>query len=78
MKLYRLLTAADIGDRFCRKVTRALNDGWELHGSPSIAIDPKTGETICAQAVVKEQDGSYSEEEPLSAQTGGRKGRKAN
>ena len=78
MKLYRLLTAADVGDRFCRKVTRALNDGWELYGSPSISVDPRTGETICAQAVTREQDGAYSEDEPLSAQTGGKKPAKAN
>ncbi|MFK7791595.1 MAG: DUF1737 domain-containing protein [Devosiaceae bacterium] len=71
MQLYRLLTAADIGDAFCRKVTRALNDGWELYGSPSISVDPKSGETMCAQAVIKSQAGAYSEDEPLSKQTGG-------
>ena len=70
MKLYRLLTAADVGDQFCRKVTRALNDGWELYGSPAMTTDPKTGEVICAQAVVKTQAGDYREDEPLSRQSG--------
>lgn len=71
MHLYRLLTAADKGDDFCRKVTRALNDGWRLYGSPTLSVDPKTGDTICGQAVIKDQDGEYSEDEPLSKQTGG-------
>lgn len=70
MQLYRLLVAADIGDAFCRKVSRALNDGWRLYGSPTLSVDPKTGETICGQAVIKDQDGDYSEDEALSKQTG--------
>ena len=70
MHLYRLLTGPDEGDSFCRKVTRALNDGWHLYGSPVLTFDAVTGKVICAQAVVKEQDGSYSEDEPLSKQTG--------
>lgn len=70
MNLYRLLTAPDIGDGFCRKVTRALNDGWELYGSPAMSTDPKTGEVICAQAVIKTQDGAYREDELLSKQSG--------
>jgi hypothetical protein len=70
MKLYRLLTAADIDDQFCRKVTRALNDGWELYGSPAMTTDPNSGEIICAQAVIKSQAGDYREDEPLSKQTG--------
>ena len=70
MQLYRLLTAADIDDLFCRKVTRALNDGWTLYGSPALSTDPKTGEVICAQAVIKTQAGDYREDEPLSKQSG--------
>ncbi|MEM1286125.1 MAG: DUF1737 domain-containing protein [Pseudomonadota bacterium] len=70
MQLYRLLTAVDEGDAFCRKVTRALNDGWTLYGSPAISVDPTTGKTICAQGVIKVQDGHYSEKERLSQQTG--------
>ncbi|MEO0385808.1 MAG: DUF1737 domain-containing protein [Pseudomonadota bacterium] len=70
MQLYRLLTAADIEDQFCRKVTRALNDGWELYGSPTMTSDVKSGEVICGQAVVKSQEGDYREDEMLSKQTG--------
>jgi len=46
---YRLLTGAD--DReFCERVSRALEDGYRLHGSPAIA--PVPDGTIVAQAVV--------------------------
>jgi hypothetical protein len=48
---YRLLTGAD--DRaFCEKVSAALDDGYELHGAPSIATRPD-GTVVCAQAVVR-------------------------
>lgn len=48
---YRLLTGTD--DRaFCEKVSVALEDGYELHGSPSIATRPD-GTVVCAQAVVR-------------------------
>lgn len=70
MQLYRLLTAADIEDQFCRKVTRALNDGWKLYGSPTMTTHPESGEVICAQAVIKSQDGDYREDEMLSKQSG--------
>ena len=68
MQLYRLLTAPDEGDIFCRKVTKALNEGWLLYGSPSMAFDATTGKVTCAQAVIKEQDGVYDEAKPLSGQ----------
>lgn len=46
---YRLLTGAD--DReFCEKVSAALDDGYLLHGSPTIAIGD--GRVVAAQAVV--------------------------
>lgn len=46
---YRLLTGRD--DRaFCERVSKALADGYELHGSPSIARH--NGENYVAQAVV--------------------------
>ena len=48
---YRLLTGSD--DRaFCEKVSAALDDGYELHGSPSLAVRPD-GTVVCAQAVVR-------------------------
>jgi hypothetical protein len=47
---YRLLTGGE--DRaFCEKVSAALEDGYVLHGSPSITARPD-GTVVCAQAVV--------------------------
>lgn len=46
---YRLLTGPD--DRsFCEKVSAALDDGYVLHGSPSLAFDGER--MVAAQAVV--------------------------
>lgn len=46
---YRLLTGPD--DKvFCEKVSKALEEGYELYGSPSITFDGK--KCIVAQAVV--------------------------
>ncbi|MEM9561800.1 MAG: DUF1737 domain-containing protein [Actinomycetota bacterium] len=46
---YRLLTGPD-DHEFCVRVSRALDDGYVLHGSPSIANGPE-GPVVC-QAVV--------------------------
>jgi len=47
---YRLLTGTD--DRaFCERVSAALDDGYRLYGSPSVAV--RNDEVITAQAVVK-------------------------
>lgn len=46
---YRLLTGPDDHD-FCVRVSRAIDDGYVLHGSPSIAVGPD-GPVVC-QAVV--------------------------
>lgn len=64
MKAYRLLTDEDSAV-FCHKVTKALADGWDLHGSPAYAHDPATGKMRCAQAVVKDVEGDYSPEMKL-------------
>ena len=46
---YRLLTGTD--DRaFCAKVSEALDAGYELWGSPAVAIDGER--TFTAQAVI--------------------------
>ena len=66
MKLYRLLTEDDTS-AFCHKVTEALNKGWELHGDPSYAFDAAKGTMRCAQAVVKEVEGTYTPETKLGA-----------
>lgn len=68
MKLYRLLTGPD-DSTFCHKVTKALNDGWELHGSPAYAFDDKDGQMRCAQAVKKTVAGKiYEPDMKLSEQ----------
>lgn len=59
MIAYRLLTAPDTSE-FCHKVTKALNQGWQLYGSPSYAFDQKEGVMRCAQAVTKEAEGEYN------------------
>lgn len=46
---YRLLTGPD--DRtFCERVSEALEEGYELYGSPSICVDGDR--RIAAQAIV--------------------------
>ena len=64
MKLYRFLSADDTSE-FCHKVTAALNNGWELHGSPSYAFDAAKGVMRCGQAVVKEVEGTYTPDTKL-------------
>jgi ribonuclease HI len=46
---YRVLTGEDT-DEFCRRVSEALAEGYQLHGSPSIAYDGT--KTVVAQALV--------------------------
>lgn len=67
MKLYRLLTEDDTS-AFCHKVTEALNKGWVLEGSPAYAFDAARGVMRCAQAVVKEVEGTYSPDIKLGQQ----------
>jgi hypothetical protein len=46
---YRLLTGAD--DRtFCERVSKALAEGYRLHGGPTVTFDGER--VIAAQAVV--------------------------
>ncbi len=66
MKAYRLLTEDDTS-AFCHKVTAALAQGWALYGDPAYAHDPATGKMRCAQAVVKEVEGSYAPDMKLGA-----------
>ncbi len=48
---YRLLTGTD--DRaFCERISAALDEGYELYGSPSVTVRPD-GSVVCAQAVVR-------------------------
>lgn len=52
---YRLLTGVDDAD-FCRRVSAALDLGYELHGGPSTTFDGT--DVRCAQAVVWPEDPS--------------------
>lgn len=46
---YRVLTGPS-GDEFNAQVSAAIDDGYELHGSPSIAFDGER--TVVAQALI--------------------------
>ena len=56
-----MLTGGDDA-AFCKKVSEALNKGWELHGGPAMSFDAASGRTICGQAVVKDVSGTWTEE----------------
>ena len=64
MKLYRFLSEEDTS-AFCHKVTAALNNGWELYGSPTQTWDHKAGVMRCGQSVVKEVSGTYTPDTKL-------------
>lgn len=65
MKLYRCLTGPDDKD-FCLRVCQALNQGWELHGGPTLTFDSARGVVIAGQAVVKDVPGVFSPGADLS------------
>jgi hypothetical protein len=50
---YKLITGPD-DSTFCARITEFLNNGWKLHGSPSVTFNGQT--VIAAQAVVKKDD----------------------
>lgn len=49
--VYRCLTGKD-DHAFCERVSKALEEGWRLHGPPSITWNPDEGCGYVAQAVV--------------------------
>lgn len=53
MKVYRYLTGKD-DVNFCARVSKALNDGYELYGSPTMTFNGT--DVIVGQAIVKEVD----------------------
>lgn len=61
MKLYRYLTGPD-DVNFCRRVTEALNNGWQLYGNPTLSFDPIRNRIIAGQAITKEVEGEWQEE----------------
>jgi hypothetical protein len=46
---YLLITGPDDAE-FCRRVSAALDEGYELHGSPSLAFS--AGQLVVGQAVI--------------------------
>jgi hypothetical protein len=66
MNLYRYLTGADDA-AFCHRISEALNRGWQLYGSPTLAYDPEKNRVVCGQAIIKEVEGAkYSPELDLT------------
>jgi len=55
MRLYRMITGPD-DSAFCDRITKAISEGWELHGSASLSFDPVKGRTMCGQAIIKDTD----------------------
>jgi hypothetical protein len=52
MQIYRFLSGED-DSAFCHKVTKALSEGWVLHGSPTYAYDGLAKKMKAGQAVTK-------------------------
>lgn len=53
MLIYRFLTGVDDAS-FCHKVTKALSEGWQLHGSPSYAWHAENQCMMAGQAITRE------------------------
>ncbi|MBI1451788.1 MULTISPECIES: DUF1737 domain-containing protein [Acinetobacter] len=53
MKVYKYLTGKD-DVTFCARVTKALNEGYELYGSPTMTFNGT--DVIVGQAIMKEAD----------------------
>ena len=51
MKMYRYLTGKD-DVNFCARVTKALNEGYELYGSPTMTFNG--ADVIVGQVIMKE------------------------
>ena len=52
MQIYRFLSGED-DSAFCHKVTKALSEGWTLHGTTAYAYDPMSKKMRCGQALVR-------------------------
>lgn len=59
MKLYRYFTGPD-DEKFCKRVSEAINNGWELYGNPTLTFDGKN--IIAGQAMTKEVEGTFTHE----------------
>ncbi|MEG3755663.1 DUF1737 domain-containing protein [Psychromonas arctica] len=47
---YRLITGKDDSD-FCKRITKALSEGYELYGSPTMTYNGQ--HVVAGQAVIK-------------------------
>lgn len=56
-----MLTGGDDA-AFCKKVSEALNKGWELQGSPALTFDGAAGRVVCGQAVIKDVTGQWTDD----------------
>lgn len=66
MQIYRFLTGVD-DSTFCHKVTKALIEGWKLHGSPTYAYDAANQRMMAGQAVTREvPDQAYDPDRKLT------------
>lgn len=52
MLIYRFLTGKD-DTAFCHKITKALSEGWQLHGAPTYAYDAAEKCMKAGQAVTR-------------------------
>jgi len=65
MKIYRFITNDDDAE-FCKRVSKSLTEGWELHGEPKYVFDAAENKMRCGQAVTKEvADQPFDMEKPL-------------
>ncbi|EGY52374.1 DUF1737 domain-containing protein [Neisseria shayeganii] len=62
MQVYRYLTGPDDAS-FCARVSAALQNGWQLYGSPTLSFNGER--IICGQAIVKEVGDAYQPDRPL-------------
>jgi len=66
MLIFRFLTGVD-DSSFCHKVTKALSEGWKLHGSPTLSFDQARQVMIAGQAVTREvPDQPYDPDKKLT------------
>ena len=66
MHIYRFITNDDDAV-FCKRVSKALTEGWILYGEPKYAFDESSGKMRCGQAVTKDvPDQPFDMEKPLT------------
>jgi len=66
MQIYRFITNDD-DSQFCKRVSKALTEGWALYGEPKYVFDVAENKMRCGQAVTKEvADQSFDMEKPLT------------